>query len=92
MSIFTEDEKTIEFPANTLNPEEMYFSTEDDKMLEDELDKLKDIEKTIILLKDLDGKKFEEISKITDQGVSTVKSLYRRGKIKLAKRLEVIYE
>jgi RNA polymerase sigma factor (sigma-70 family) len=86
------DEDSSELFSHNHTPETSFFNSEEDKWLENELNNLKEIEKNIILLKDIDKKKFEEIAEIFHQKLPTVKSHYRRGKIKLASRLEEIYE
>ena len=42
----------------------------------------------MIVLKDVEGLKMREVSDILRLKLTTVKSLYRRGKLKLAKDLE----
>ncbi len=86
------DDGNQNLASNTYNPENSVLKDEEDTWLEQELYKLKEIERNVIILKDIDKKKFEEIAGIFNQKLSTVKSHYRRGKIKLSKKLEEIYE
>jgi RNA polymerase sigma-70 factor (ECF subfamily) len=74
------------------SPEMIYFLNQENRTLETELLRLKERERNIVLLKDLSGKKFQEIAHTLDIKLPTVKSIYRRAKIKLAEALEKIYE
>ncbi len=48
-------------------------------ILEEKLKKIDSREKEIVLLKDIYGYKFREISKLKDMNLSTVKSIYYKG-------------
>lgn len=74
------------------SPEMIFFMNQENRTLETELLRLKERERNIVLLKDLSGKKFQEIARVLDMKLPTVKSIYRRAKIKLAEALEKIYE
>lgn len=89
---FTVDLDNIEDIPFHENPEDIIMTKEEMKELETELGRLKDIERNIILLKDIERKKFDEIAQILTKKVPTIKSLYRRGKLKLSKRMEEVYE
>lgn len=75
-----------------MNPEERTVMLTEYERLEDEMTRLKDIERNIILLKEMDELKFEEIARLLNLKLPTVKSHYRRGKIKLVEKLEDPYE
>jgi RNA polymerase sigma-70 factor (ECF subfamily) len=68
--------------------EETFYIGEENRILEKELLALREEERNVIIMKDIDGKKLEEVAGILGQKLPTVKSFYRRGKLKLAKRLE----
>ena len=86
ISIFSLDENT---PANTKSVEDQTFEKDKNQWLSREISKLKDIEKQVIILRDLEGLKFEELSRFLSIPLSTVKSHYRRGKLKIIKSWEV---
>lgn len=89
--IFLPDDELQSKESGIENPEIKAVRTEQEEWLGKELDKLRKNEKNIILLKDLDKLKFEEIASLLELKLPTVKSIYRRGKIKLAKLWEVKY-
>lgn len=68
--------------------EESFFIGEENRLMEKELMGLREEERNVIIMKDIDGKKLEEVAGILGQKLPTIKSFYRRGKLKLAKRLE----
>jgi RNA polymerase sigma-70 factor, ECF subfamily len=74
------------------NPEDAYLEKEELQMITEQLERLNDKERNVILLRDLEQKKFEEIASFLKQNVSTVKSLYRRGKIKISEQMEAVYD
>jgi RNA polymerase sigma-70 factor (ECF subfamily) len=79
------DEKRI---GTTLDsPEHRFFLKTANAELERELFELEEKGRNLILLKDIDGHTFQEISDITSMKLPTVKSIYRRAKLQLAKKL-----
>ncbi|MCX7821033.1 MAG: sigma-70 family RNA polymerase sigma factor [Brevinematales bacterium] len=53
------------------------------------INELNENERNVILLRDGDNLKFEEIAELLLLNLSTVKTLYRRGKLKILKKWEV---
>ncbi len=85
--------KTVEvnniLTANAADcPEKKLFLKSDNAALEQELLKLKEKERNVILLKDLARHKFSEIAQMMDMKLPTVKSIYRRAKMTLVKNWE----
>lgn len=78
----------VEIKTNRRDPEAMALLNEENSVLEAELLALKEVERTIILLKDIDGIKFDDICTALEMKLPTVKSIYRRAKLKLSMRLE----
>lgn len=70
------------------DPETKMVHSEQDRWLEKALETLKSVEREIIYLKDLDGLKFEEVANVLNMNLSTVKSHYRRAKLKLTTLME----
>jgi RNA polymerase sigma factor (sigma-70 family) len=79
------DEKQI---GNIIDsPEHRFFMKTANAELERELFGLEEKGRNLILLKDVDGHTFQEISDIMSMKLPTVKSIYRRAKLQLAKKL-----
>lgn len=87
---FNENEEH-EIGSPVRDPEITALHNEEDGWLMGEIDKLKEVERNIIILKDMDSKKFEEIAALFGMKLPTVKSLYRRAKIKLSAKWEAKY-
>lgn len=85
------DDEEHDIRSRNRDPEAAAIHNDEDGWLENEMDNLKDIEKNIIVLKDLDQKKFEEIAGFLGMKLPTVKSLYRRAKLKLSGKWEAKY-
>ncbi len=77
--------------SDDIDPETWSLLAETNQQLEQALMALKDEERTIVLYKDLEEMKFQEIADILDMKLPTVKSLYRRAKLKLIQETEVSY-
>ncbi len=65
------------------SPDLLFFQNEENRVLEKGLLSLSERERNIIIMKDIAGRTFREISNELDVKLPTVKSLFRRGKIKL---------
>ncbi len=89
--VFLPDDEMLSKESPLENPETAALQSEQEEWLKRELENLRANEKRIILLKDIDKFKFEEISSILNLKLPTVKSIYRRGKVKLKERWEVKY-
>jgi RNA polymerase sigma factor (sigma-70 family) len=88
---FFRENEEHEISSNVRDPEKTALHNEEDGWLMSEIDKLKEVERNIIILKDMDSKKFEEIADLFGMKLPTVKSLYRRAKIKLSEKWEAKY-
>jgi len=71
------------------SPELLFFRNEEYRALERSLLCLKERERNVIIMKDIAGHTFKEISGELGVKLPTVKSLYRRGKIKLANTIRI---
>jgi RNA polymerase sigma-70 factor (ECF subfamily) len=74
------------------SPELLFFQNEECRELERALLSLKEKERNIIIMKDIGGRIFREISDELGIKLPTVKSLYRRGKIKLLQKMGFQHE
>lgn len=85
-SIFkTEDEKetVIEIPDVSGSPEEVFNKKEKTEHIISCLEKLSQEQKEIIVLRDIHGFSYEEISKMLDCSIGTVKSRINRSRLRL---------
>jgi len=81
----TENEKetVIEIPDSSGSPEHVYENKEKTDYILSCLDKMTLEQKEIILLRDVHGFSYEEISEILDCSIGTVKSRINRSRLKL---------
>ena len=85
-SIFrTEDEKEmiVEIPDITGSPEEVFDKREKTEHIISCLDKLNQEQKEIIILRDIHGFSYDEISEILNCSIGTVKSRINRSRLRL---------
>ena len=75
--------------ADHRHPENTVILKEENSRVERAMKRLSEKERQLIILKDVEGLKIREASETLGLRLSTAKSLYRRGKLKLAKILEV---
>ena len=75
---------SLELKCPDKDPEARTIENCEDKELEEAIQTLDEIERSIILLKDIEEMTFVEIAQTLEKNLSTVKSLYRRAKMKLA--------
>ncbi|OHD54947.1 MAG: hypothetical protein A2Y33_03055 [Spirochaetes bacterium GWF1_51_8] len=68
--------------------EEAFFIGEENRLLEEGLTALREEERNVIIMKDIDGRTLEQTAEVLGLKLPTAKSLYRRGKLKLMKSLE----
>ena len=88
---FFKENEEHEIGSSVRDPETTALHNEEDGWLMGEIAKLKEVERNIIILKDMDSKKFEEIAGMFGMKLPTVKSLYRRAKIRLSEKWEAKY-
>ena len=75
-----DEQKTIELEDHTPTPEQQFQLNEDQKSLFEALNHLEEDEKTIVVLKDIEDKSYDEISHILELNVGTVKSRLSRAR------------
>lgn len=72
------------------NPEEKTLQNEREQLLFKALDELSDIFREAVILCDIEGLTYEEIAKVLDINIGTVKSRIARGREELRKKLKDI--
>lgn len=78
-----DNETPIQFEDKKQNVMGKVLENERQKVLYEALDKLNPIQKEMIILRDIEGFSYEEIAKITDLNIGTVKSKISRARLKL---------
>lgn len=70
------------------NPEHLLFIKQVNQAFQDSLDTLKPVQKSLVILRDLEGRSYEEISGITGLKTGTLKSKLARARYKMAEQLK----
>lgn len=70
-------------------PDERMERTEDEVVLQTALNRLSTDHRTVIILKDIDGLKYEEIAVVLNIAIGTVRSRLNRARLELRQLLEV---
>jgi RNA polymerase sigma-70 factor (ECF subfamily) len=73
-------------------PDKIYQNKELGEIIRRSLSKLRQKQKSVLILKDFMGKTYEEISEILNMRVGTVKSTLSRGRLILAKEIKEYYQ
>lgn len=77
-----------ELPSEDKSQEELYEEKELQEKLHNCINKLPEKQRVMIVLRDIKGFSYEEISKITDVKLGTVKSQINRARLKLKELLD----
>ena len=83
-----DEEYELQIEDNSIGPHESLEKKEAMALLEKALDKLSDEHRAIIILRDIEGRDYEEIAKILSISLGTVKSRLSRARLALRKFLE----
>ena len=82
-----DSEKNIEINDNSFSPEHSAEKTERQRLLRSAISELDENSRTVIVLYEMEDMSYEEISKVLDMPVGTVKSRLNRAREKLKKIL-----
>jgi len=92
LSAISNDDKDFEIPDEQHNPENEVDDNIKSLMIHNSIDKLPSHFKEVILLRDVRGFAYDEISRILDIPIGTVKSRVNRGRLKLQEELSDIFD
>ena len=92
VSNFVNEEKDYDIPDLEKNPEREVDGTIKDDIIQRAIEKLPPKFKEVILLRDVQGFSYEEISQILNIPLGTVKSRVNRGRLKLQEDLKFLFE
>ena len=87
-----ENDKDFDIPANVLEPDEETNARLENYYIQKAINSLDDTYKEAIILRDIQDLDYEEIAKILDIPIGTVKSKINRGREKLKVILKDIYK
>lgn len=83
-----EEEFSLSIPDTAPGPDERYQQKAMRSAVAAAIDTLSDEHKTVIILRDIDGLEYDEIAKITNTSLGTVKSRISRARTAMKKILE----
>jgi len=86
-----DNEKDFDLKADVLSPEETAQAGIENEYIQQAINSLDEKFKEVIVLRDIEDMDYEEIAKIMDLPLGTVKSRINRGREKLKELLEEIY-
>jgi RNA polymerase sigma-70 factor, ECF subfamily len=83
-----EDDRPLQFEDTTSRPDDMYRKRHLRQLVEDTVSKLPEHHREVFVLRELEGKSYEEIAEITDCNLGTVKSRLNRARSAFAAIIE----
>jgi RNA polymerase sigma-70 factor (ECF subfamily) len=92
VSNFVNEERDYDIPDREHSPEKKVDSTIKESIIQKAIDKLPAKFMEVIILRDIQGFAYEEISQILNIPLGTVKSRVNRGRLKLQEDLKFLYE
>jgi RNA polymerase sigma-70 factor (ECF subfamily) len=92
VSNIMKDDKDYDIPDHGHNPEKAVDGSIKETIIQNAIEKLPPRFKEVIILRDVQGFSYEEISQILNIPLGTVKSRVNRGRLKLQEELAEIFE
>ncbi len=92
VSNFVNEERDYDIPDREHSPEKKVDSTIQEDIIQKAIEKLPPKFREVIILRDIQGFAYEEISQILDIPLGTVKSRVNRGRLKLQEDLKFLYD
>src|SRR5450631_2289875 len=83
-----DDDRPLQFEDTTARPDDMYRKRHLRELVEDTVAKLPEHHRQVFVLRELEGKSYEEIAEITDCNLGTVKSRLNRARNAFASIIE----
>ena len=83
-----DEDRPLEFEDATTRPDDMYRKRHLRELVEDTVSKLPEHHRQVFVLRELEGKSYEEIAEITDCNLGTVKSRLNRARTAFAAIVE----
>jgi RNA polymerase sigma-70 factor (ECF subfamily) len=92
VSNFVNDERDFDIPDHDHSPEKKVDSSIQENIIQKAIEKLPIKFKEVIVLRDIQGFAYEEISQILNIPLGTVKSRVNRGRLKLQEDLKFLFD
>ncbi|GAB4340238.1 MAG: sigma-70 family RNA polymerase sigma factor [Calditrichia bacterium] len=92
VSNFVNEERDYDIPDTEIGPDRQVDGTIKEDIIQKAIEKLPPKFKEVIVLRDIQGFAYEEISQILDIPLGTVKSRVNRGRLKLQEDLKFLIE
>lgn len=86
------DQRPLEWEDNTYRPDDLFRKRHLRSQVESAVDQLPEHHRTVFLLREMEGKTYEEIAEITDTNLGTVKSRLNRARNSFAKIIEPLLD
>lgn len=83
-----DDERPLQFEDTTARPDDLFRKRHLRELVEDTVAKLPEHHREVFVLRELEGKSYEEIAEITDCNLGTVKSRLNRARTAFAAIIE----
>jgi RNA polymerase sigma-70 factor, ECF subfamily len=83
-----DEDRPLQFEDTTSRPDDMYRKRHLRELVEDTVSKLPEHHRQVFVLRELEGKSYEEIAEITDCNLGTVKSRLNRARTAFAAIIE----
>ena len=87
-SNWDDDDRPLQFEDSSSRPDDMYRKRHLRELVEDTVAKLPEHHRQVFVLRELEGKSYEEIAEITDCNLGTVKSRLNRARTAFASIIE----
>jgi RNA polymerase sigma-70 factor (ECF subfamily) len=81
---FQDEDRPLQFEDPTSRPDDMYRKRHLREIVEETVAKLPEHHRNVFILRELEGKSYEEIAEITDCNLGTVKSRLNRARTSFA--------
>lgn len=86
-----DDSTAIDIKDPSANPEQALMEKELGEIITKAVARLNNLQRTVLILKDFDGRSYEEIAGIMDMKMGTVKSVLSRGRLNVALKIKEFY-
>ncbi len=83
-----DEERPLQFEDSTTRPDDLYRKRHLRELVEASVDRLPEHHRQVFVLRELEGKSYEEIAEITDCNLGTVKSRLNRARNAFASMIE----